>query len=78
MNRFLQWLDRLVGTLGTGHAALGHVTLVHDHCPHCDARTLCEVHVLSGYQRCLQCGRRPSDRRSHNAELDQTDDLVAA
>jgi hypothetical protein len=68
MKRFLQWLDRWVCILGTAHPTLSHVTLTHDHCPHCHERTLCEVNVLRGYQRCVQCGRRPHDPPVHEVD----------
>jgi len=70
MNRILKWLERWMTPLGTVHPALGHVTLTHDHCPHCEERTLCEVNVLRRHQRCVQCGHRPHGRTKHEAERD--------
>jgi transposase-like protein len=52
-----QLLDRLVYRLGSAIALTGHVMVVHDDCPRCDARTLCEVSVLHQHYRCVECGR---------------------
>lgn len=48
--------------LSVSATTFGRVTKHVDHCPHCQERTPWAVRVLTGYARCLACGRNPLDR----------------
>jgi len=58
-------LRRLYDTyLSVSSSSFGPVTLLVDHCPHCDEQTPWIARALTGYVRCTQCGCDPM----HTAE----------
>jgi ribosomal protein S27E len=46
----------------------GRVTTHVDRCPHCHERTTWAARVVTGYARCLQCGRNPLASPTPGAE----------
>jgi uncharacterized protein (DUF983 family) len=43
----------------TAAMAQDHYSKTRGRCPHCAQNTAWAVRLLSGYHRCLQCGRDP-------------------
>jgi len=80
MRMLTQLFERFLPKLSGAIALTGHVMLVHDDCPHCDARTLCEVSVLHRHYRCLECGRAILEQEEQVDALrrEEDRDLVAA
>jgi DNA-directed RNA polymerase subunit RPC12/RpoP len=80
MRRLTQFFERFLPRLNGAIALTGHVVLVHDDCPHCDARTLCEVSALHRHYRCLECGRsiREQEEQVEALRREEDKDLVVA
>jgi len=77
ITRFLKWLTR---NFSGAIAITGHVVYIHDECPHCRARTLCEISAFHGHYRCLECGRSMGESEEPVRVLPRAKDkdLVAA
>lgn len=73
-------LERLVSNLSGAIALTGHVMLIYDDCPHCEARVLCEVSVLHQHYRCLECGRSIHEQEEQGGSLwrEEGEDFVVA
>ena len=75
--RLLEWIaSNLTGTI----ALTSHVVLIHDDCPHCGERTLCEISAFHRHSRCLACGRsiREPDEPVEASRRVVDEELVAA
>lgn len=62
MNTFWTTLKQMAARVGAAlpPVAAAPVTyMIHDHCPHCEERTLWQVNVLHRYHRCMKCGEDP-------------------
>jgi DNA-directed RNA polymerase subunit RPC12/RpoP len=49
----LEWVEH---NLHGAALLTGHVVLLHEDCPHCGERTLCEISAFHGHYRCVECG----------------------
>jgi len=75
----MKFLHRLRDTyMRTSEHTFPRMTKVYDHCPHCNRKTPWMARALSGFARCLQCGKDPlthdADSAGHADSVEHVDD----
>ena len=81
LTRMLAQLSEWIASTFHGTVALtGPVVFIHDDCPQCGERTLCEISAFHGHYRCLECDRPIRERKEQVGASPRVEgkDLVAA